>query len=92
MPINRKLKTILICLPLLLGTLAGAPMAPEEIENLLHATHQHKIAYVLEDEEEDGDSGLGKTPEDLQIESTSSRPQQSTPCSLLVIPGDNPSG
>jgi hypothetical protein len=58
MLINRKLRTIMLCLPLLLGSLAGAPMTPEEIENLLHATHQQKIAYVLEDEEEDGENGL----------------------------------
>jgi hypothetical protein len=61
--INRKLRTIMLCLPLLLGSLAGAPMAPEEIENLLHATHQQKIAFVLEDEEEEGDNGLKKTIE-----------------------------
>jgi hypothetical protein len=36
-------------------------MSPEEIENLLHATHQQKIAYVLEDEEENGENGLRKT-------------------------------
>jgi hypothetical protein len=57
--INRKLRTVLVCLPLLLGSLAGAPMTPEQIENLLHATHQQKIAYVLEEEE--GEDGLPQT-------------------------------
>ena len=59
--INRKMRTIPLCLPLLLGSLLGAPMSPEEIETLLHATHQQKIAYVLEDEEENGENEIRKT-------------------------------
>jgi hypothetical protein len=46
--IKRKLFMIAVCLPLAFGMMAGGPMPPEEIEKLLHASHQQEIACVLE--------------------------------------------
>jgi hypothetical protein len=46
--IKRKLAMIVLCLPLTLSAMFGGPMPPEEIEKLLHASHQQEIACVLE--------------------------------------------
>jgi len=73
--IKRKLSMIAMCLPLALGAMAGGPMPPEEIEKLLHASHQQEIAYVLENrekEDEDEEDGLRR---DAEIESSDGRPR-----------------
>jgi hypothetical protein len=52
---KHKLRTLLLCLPLLVGSLIGAPMRPEEIEELMQSMNQQKIAYTIPDESENGD-------------------------------------
>jgi hypothetical protein len=51
--INRKLRTLLLCLPLLLGAGIGMPMRPEEIEELMHTMNQQTIAYTIPGETAD---------------------------------------
>jgi hypothetical protein len=58
MTIKRKLAMIALCLPLALGAMVGGPMPPEEIEKLLHASHQQEIACVLENREKDEEEEL----------------------------------
>jgi hypothetical protein len=53
--IKRRLKTLLLCLPLLMGAFAGMPMRPEEIEELMRSCNQQKITMTIRDESEDGD-------------------------------------
>ncbi len=50
MSVTYGLRTLLLCLPLLLGAFAGMPMRPEEIEDLLHSANQQKIVHVISDE------------------------------------------
>ncbi|HUO16428.1 MAG TPA: hypothetical protein VMX38_15690 [Verrucomicrobiae bacterium] len=50
MSIKHRLRTLLICLPLLFGSLGGMPMRPEEIEELMHAMNEQKIVVTVEDE------------------------------------------
>ncbi len=40
----------------------GAPMLPEEIEDLMHSTSQQKIAYTIANESENGDDMTKKLP------------------------------
>lgn len=56
MSIKRKLRTLMLCLPLLLGAGIGMPMRPEEIEELMHSANQQKISYTIPAE---------KTPDDM---------------------------
>jgi hypothetical protein len=55
---KHKLRTLLLCLPLLVGSLIGAPMRPEEIEELMQSVNQQKIAYTIPDESENGDDTI----------------------------------
>lgn len=52
---KHKLRTLFLCLTLLAGSLGGAPMRPEEIEELMHAMNQPKIAYTMRAGAENGD-------------------------------------
>jgi hypothetical protein len=52
---KHKLRTLFLCLTLLAGSLGGAPMRPEEIEELMHTMNQPKIAYTIRAESENGD-------------------------------------
>jgi hypothetical protein len=38
-----------------LGVLSGAPMRPDEIEELMHQMNQPKMAHVLKSEDDEGD-------------------------------------
>ncbi len=58
MSLKHKLRTLLLCLPLLAGSLFGVPMRPEEIEELMHRMNQPKIEYTIPDESENGDDTL----------------------------------
>jgi hypothetical protein len=60
--IKRRLRTLFLCLPLLLGAFAGMPMRPEEIEELMATMNQQKIAVTIRDESENGDEPLPKLP------------------------------
>jgi hypothetical protein len=42
-----KLRVLVVCLGLEVGVLAGVPVRPEEIQELLHQMNQPKIAHVL---------------------------------------------
>jgi hypothetical protein len=55
MSIKHLLRTLVICLSLGLGSLAGVPMKPEEIEELMHSLNQQKITVTIPDESENGD-------------------------------------
>ena len=61
--IKHRLRTLLLCLPLLMGAFAGMPMRPEEIEELMHNMNQQKIAVTIHDESENGDGTLPKLPD-----------------------------
>lgn len=55
MSIKRLLRTLLICLPLAAGSLAGVPMRPEQVEELMHNLNQPKVTVTIPDESENGD-------------------------------------
>jgi len=63
MSIKSRLRTLLLCLPLLLGAFAGMPMRPEEIEELMHSMNEQKISYVVQAEGKNGDPEMPKLPE-----------------------------
>ena len=50
MSFKHRLRTLLLCLPLLLGALGGMPMRPEEIEELMHTMNQQKVVVTVEDD------------------------------------------
>jgi len=60
--IKYRLRTLFLCLPLLLGAFSGMPMRPEEIEELMHNRNQQKIVVTVDDESENGDDTLPKLP------------------------------
>ena len=43
---KHRLRTLLMCLPLLIGSVVGVPMRPEQIEELLQSTKQQKVADI----------------------------------------------
>lgn len=47
MSIKGRLRTLLLCLPLLLGAFSGMAMRPEEIEELMHSMNQQKIMQTI---------------------------------------------
>jgi hypothetical protein len=55
---KHRLRTLLMCLPLLIGSVIGAPMRPEQIEELLQRTNQQKVADIIPDESENGDGTI----------------------------------
>jgi len=55
MSIKHLLRTLLVCLTLGAGSLAGVPMKPEEIEELMHNLNQPKITVTIPDDSENGD-------------------------------------
>jgi len=58
MSIKGLLRTLLVCLPLAFGSLAGIPMRPEEIEDLMHHLNQPKITVMVPDDSENGDDTI----------------------------------
>jgi hypothetical protein len=58
--IKHRLRTLLLCLPLLFGALGGMPMRPEEIEDLMHSMNQQKITHNIPENSENGDEYLPK--------------------------------
>ncbi len=57
---KQRLRTLLLGVPLLVGSLAGAPMLPEDIEELMQSMNQQKIAHTIPDESENGDDTIKK--------------------------------
>jgi hypothetical protein len=62
-PIKRLLRTLAVCLPLLVGILGGVPMKPEEIEELLHDLNAPKITVTIPGESENGDDPIDDPPD-----------------------------
>lgn len=62
MSIKRILRTLVVCLPLLAGSLS-VPMKPEEIEELMRNLNTPKIAVTIPGESENGDE-----PDKLEME------------------------
>jgi hypothetical protein len=50
-----KLRSLLLCAALQFGVLAGVPMRPEQIEELMRQLSAPKLAQVLPTDEESGD-------------------------------------
>jgi hypothetical protein len=53
--LRKKLRVLFVCAVLEWGVLVGAPMRPEEIEELMHQMNQPKLAQVLPAESDEGD-------------------------------------
>jgi hypothetical protein len=53
--IKRKLRMLLLYLPLLAGSLIGVPMRPEDMDQIMETLNQERIEYVIPDESENGD-------------------------------------
>jgi len=51
----KKLRVLLVCLTLQVGVVLGAPMRPEEIQDLMHQMNLPKVAHVLPSENDNGD-------------------------------------
>lgn len=58
MSIKHKLRTLLLCLPLLVAAGFGMPMRPEEVEELMRRNQQPQITYTIPDESESGDDTI----------------------------------
>lgn len=58
MSLRKKLRTLLVCLPLLLGSMSGVPMRPEEVEELMQKMNEQQMVYVMPGEGENGDESL----------------------------------
>ncbi len=52
---KQRLRSVFLCLVLCAALGMGAPMRPEEIEELMRAMNQPKIVHTLPDETDDGD-------------------------------------
>jgi hypothetical protein len=61
-PIKHKVRRLILCLTLLVGSMGGMPMRPEEIEDLMHTMNQPKIAYAIRGEDEEGDDITKEIP------------------------------
>jgi hypothetical protein len=59
---KHRLRTLLLCLPLLIGAFGGIQMRPEDIEDLMHSMNQQKIVVSVNDESENGDDTLPILP------------------------------
>lgn len=57
MSLRARLRVVFVCACLELGALAGVPMRPEQIRQLMHALNQPGLAHVLpsQHDEADGD-------------------------------------
>jgi hypothetical protein len=53
--IRKRFRTIFLCAVLELGALAGVPMRPEEIRELLQTMNQPKVAHVLRETDDDSE-------------------------------------
>ena len=55
MSVRHRLRTLLCCVALEIGALAGVPMRPEQIQDLMHTLNNPKIAQTDPERETDGD-------------------------------------
>ena len=64
MSIRRRLRTVMCCAILEIGTLMGVPMRPEQIQELMHAMNQPKVAETDPEEHDAGEPPeAGASPE-----------------------------
>ena len=63
MSIKTRMRTLLLCLPLLLGAFAGMPMRPEEVEELMQSMNEQKISYVVQADGRSDDPVIPQLPE-----------------------------
>jgi len=61
MSLKKRLRAGLFCLALGLGSLAGVPMTPEEIEELMHTMHRPTVAQQLPEDWEKGEDVLERS-------------------------------
>ena len=55
MSFTRRLRTVFLCFMLEFGVMAGVPMRPEQIKELMNQTNQPKLAHVLKEEDRSSD-------------------------------------
>lgn len=55
MSLRKRLRTVFVCAFLEVGALAGVPMRPKEIQELMQVMNGPKLAHVLPGEEDAGD-------------------------------------
>jgi hypothetical protein len=53
--LKKTLRAVLACAALELGVVAGVPMRPDDIRELMHQMNQPKLAHVLPSEENPGE-------------------------------------
>jgi hypothetical protein len=53
-----RLRVLFVCVFLELGVLAGSPVRPDEIRELMQQLQQPKVVHVLSAESESGDDPL----------------------------------
>lgn len=51
----RRLRDVFFCIVLALASASGVPMRADEVEELMHAMNQPKVAHTLQDERRDDD-------------------------------------
>ncbi len=56
-----RLSRVLLCAFLEFGALAGVPMRPDQLEDLLRMLSRSKVADVLPQKDEEGAGGKGNT-------------------------------
>ena len=54
MSLMKRLRVLFVCAVLEMGVLVGAPMRPDEIQELMHQMNQPKLAHALPSENDDG--------------------------------------
>jgi hypothetical protein len=50
--IMRKLRAVFLGVALIFGSLAGMPMRPEDIEELMHSMNQTRVVQVITDQKD----------------------------------------
>jgi hypothetical protein len=59
MSLAGRLRVLLLCAALEFGVLAGVPMRPEQIQELMNQMNQPTVAHVLPADEDTGDDPPG---------------------------------
>ena len=58
MSLKKRLRALLVCTLLQVGVFHGAPMRPEQIEELMQQLNQAKLAHLLPSENDEGDDDM----------------------------------
>jgi hypothetical protein len=51
----KRLRVVVLCAVLQCGVVAGVPMRPDEVEELMQHLNQPKMAHILPGQDQDGD-------------------------------------